>query len=86
MSNSPVETLKFPNQKPKQTFKPAEGHEIPLASAKKHRKLMTFKMMNGSRLDAYIFGFDRFTITVEDDDGRPVTIFKHAITSFCENK
>jgi len=85
MNKSESKTLQFPTQKPKQGFTRAEGHEIPLASAKKHKRMMAFRMMDGEEITAYIFGFDRFTITIEDSDGRPVTLFKHAIKSFCEN-
>lgn len=66
-------------------FKAAVGHEIPLASAKKQTKLMRVCLMDGTVMNGVkVQGFDKYTITFEQEDGRPITYFKHAIESFCE--
>ena len=63
-----------------------EGHEIALAAAKKHNKRVDLKLMDGTILEnCPIQGFDRYTITIYKADGRPATIFKHAVAWFAEH-
>ncbi len=83
MSNTTQENVRqFPKNVPNR--RPPSLHELPLASAIKNGHLMTFVMASsGDVLEGVkVKGFDQWSISIEKADGRPRTIFKHAIESF----
>lgn len=58
-------------------------HEGQLASAKKNRTKLVFTLANGRVISGMLSSFDPVSVTIySDQDGQPVTIYKHAIATF----
>lgn len=77
--------ISLPNRQRTVEFKPS-GHEVPLASAIKHRTLMRFVMMDGTEYVGEVSQFDKWTVTIYPIDGNgPITLFKHSLSMFCRH-
>lgn len=52
-----------------------------LAQLRKDKSEIVIYLVNGFQLKGLITGFDNFTIFIENSDGKPQMVYKHAVTT-----
>lgn len=60
----------------------AKGHDAVLKALQSDGREVVITLMSGDHVIGKVVGRDKFTITMQVDDGRRMVIYKHAIESF----